>query len=69
MWRTTVGLGLLGIAAWCGLLFGIGLDDLTNHRTTPGVVFSLVVLPIIILALLYGVLRVVRPRLTQRSNR
>jgi hypothetical protein len=47
----TLALGLLAGIAWCLLLFGIGLDDLTNGRTKPGVIFSTVVLTLLLIVL------------------
>ena len=35
--------------AWSCLLLGVGLDDLANRQTHPGVVFSVVVLAILII--------------------
>lgn len=61
-------LGLVAVLAWSSLLFGIGLDDLTNARTEPGVIFSVVVLPIFIGAALYGIVRLVRRR-ERRASR
>ena len=60
MLRLTAALALVAALAWSCLLFGIGLDDLTNDHTTPGVIFSLVVLPIVIGGVLYGLGRVLR---------
>jgi hypothetical protein len=59
--RATIGLALIAALAWCGLLFGIGLDDLTNGDTKPGVVFAIVTLCILIVALLYAIWRLLRP--------
>jgi len=58
--RLALALGLLAVLAWSCLLFGVGLDDLTNEHTEPGVIFSVVVLPIIIGAVAYGFWRLVR---------
>ncbi len=69
MRRLTIFLGLVGLAAWCCLLFGIGLDDLANRRTGPGIIFSVVVLPLCIGAIGIAAFRVIRPRLASRSDR
>jgi len=66
MRRVTIALALLTALAWCCLLFGIGLDDLTNGRTKPGVIFSIVVLSVVIAGLLYVIWRAVRPHLAKR---
>ena len=58
MRRITAALAFAGALAWCCLLFGIGLNDLTNRHTTPGVIFAVVVLPLLIGGLLYGIWRV-----------
>jgi hypothetical protein len=60
--RLTALLALVAAIAWSCLLFGIGLDDLTNSDTRPGVIFSLVVLPLVIAGALYAVARLVRSR-------
>ncbi len=62
MLRLTAALALVAAIAWSCLLFGIGLDDLTNNDTRPGVIFSLVVLPLVIAGASYGVARLVRAR-------
>lgn len=67
--RTALALGLVAILAWCLLLFGIGLDDLTNDHTEPGVIFSTVVLAILIAAVAYGLTRTVRSRPTKTEQR
>ncbi len=67
--RTAVALGLLAVLAWCLLLFGIGLDDLTNKHTKPGVIFSVVLLVVLIPVLLYAIWRAVRPVVLRRSAR
>jgi hypothetical protein len=61
--------GLVAVLAWCCLLFGIGLDDLTNDHSEPGVIFSVVVLPIFIAGALYGIARLVRRRAPTRPDR
>ena len=55
--RAIIGLALVATLVWCLLLFGIGLDDLTDRRTHPGVIFSLVVLPLVIGGACYGLWR------------
>ena len=67
--RATIALALLAALAWCCLLFGIGLDDLTDGRTKPGVIFSIVVLSAVIAGLLYAICRAVRPHLAKRLAR
>lgn len=62
MLRVAAVLGLVALLVWCCLLFGIGLDDLTNNRSEPGVIFSVVVLPIFIAGTLYGLARLLRAR-------
>jgi hypothetical protein len=57
-------LGPVALLAWCLLLFGIGLDDLTNSYTKPGVIFS-----IVFLALLIAVLSVLAWRTIGRPLR
>ena len=69
MRRLTGVLALLAVLAWTCLLFGIGLDDLTNDHTRPGVIFSVVVLPLLIGLALYAIVRLARPsRRSQRSR-
>jgi hypothetical protein len=68
--RLTAVLALVAAIVWSCLLFGIGLDDLTNNNTRPGVIFSLVVLPVVIAGALYAVARLVRGRVKAfRSDR
>ena len=68
--RLTAGLALVAAIVWSCLLFGIGLDDLTSDHTRPGVIFSVVVLPLVILGAAYVVARLVRRRTrTVRSDR
>jgi hypothetical protein len=67
--RATIALALVAALAWCCLLFGIGLDDLTDGDSKPGVIFSIVVLTALIAALLYAVWRVVRVYLPKRLAR
>lgn len=62
MLRLTAALALVAALAWSCLLFGIGLDDLTNRHTQPGVIFSVVVLPIFIGLVLFAIARLVRAR-------
>lgn len=64
--RATIGLALVAGLAWSCLLFGIGLDDLTDGRTKPGVIFSLVILPVFIGGLLYAIWHLLR---SHRANR
>ncbi len=60
-------LALAGLLAWCCLLFGIGLNDLANSHTAPGVIASVVALPLLIGGLLYGIWRTLGPRFATRS--
>jgi hypothetical protein len=69
MQRLTIAFALVAAVVWSCLLFGIGLDDLTNDNTRPGVIFSLVVLPILIAGLLYFIVRLVRPWMDKRRPR
>jgi hypothetical protein len=55
--------------AWSCLLFGIGLDDLANGHTKPGVIFSLVTLSLFIVCLLYAIWRLLRSHLARRVAR
>jgi membrane protein DedA with SNARE-associated domain len=59
--RITLAIALLGTLAWCLLLFGIGLDDLQNGRTEPGIVFAVAVLAVLIAGLAYAVWRAATP--------
>jgi membrane protein DedA with SNARE-associated domain len=59
--RTTLAIALLGTLAWCLLLFGIGLDDLQNGRTEPGIIFAIVALAVLIAGLVYAVWRTAAP--------
>ena len=68
MRRLTLVIALIGLLAWCGLLFGIGLDDLTNRHTEPGVIFALVVLPFLIVCAGYALWRVMRPAVERRRS-
>jgi hypothetical protein len=65
----TLALALLAALGWCLLLFGIGLDDLTNGHTKPGVIFSLAALVAFIGALLYVIWRAVRPAVRRFARR
>jgi hypothetical protein len=56
-----VGIALFAGLVWCLLLFGIGLDDLTDSHTKPGVIFSIVLLVILIPAFFYGIWRALTP--------
>ena len=67
--RATFALALVAALAWCCLLFGIGLDDLTNGDTKPGVIFSIVALTLLIGGFVYGVWRLFRVYLTKRLAR
>jgi hypothetical protein len=67
--RATIALALLAALAWSCLLFGIGLDDLTNGHTRPGVISAIVLLCLVIAGLLYAIWRVVRPHLAKRLAR
>jgi len=66
--RLTGVLALVAVLVWSCLLFGIGLDDLTNDDTRPGVIFSLVVLPLVIVGAAYAVSRVARRRSASRQK-
>jgi hypothetical protein len=66
--RLTGVLALLAVLAWTFLLFGIGLDDLTNDHTRPGVIFSVVVLPILIAVAVYAIVRLARPRRSRQKT-
>jgi len=66
--RLTGVLALLAVLAWTCLLFGIGLDDLTNDHTRPGVIFSVVLLPILIVSALYVLIRLMRQGQDGRST-
>ena len=68
MRRLTGVLALLAVLAWTCLLFGIGLDDLTNDHTRPGVIFSVVVLPILIALAVYAIVRLARPRRSRQKT-
>ncbi len=61
--RIVLVLALTVSLAWCCLLFGIGLNDLTNRETKPGVIFSTVVLVLLIGSLVYWIWRIVRARI------
>jgi hypothetical protein len=67
--RATIALALLAALAWSCLLFGIGLDDLTDGDTKPGVVFSIAVLVLLIGWLLYVLWRLVGFYLLKRAAR
>ena len=68
MLRSTAVLALIAAIVWACLLFGIGLDDLTNDHTRPGVIVSVVVLPLVIVAALYAVAVLVRRSSASRSR-
>jgi hypothetical protein len=65
----TVTLVLLAALAWSCLLFGVGLDDLTDGHTRPGVIASIVLLCLVIAGLLFAIWRVTRPHLARRPAR
>lgn len=67
--RLTIALAVVAALAWCCLLFGIGLDDLTDGDTKPGVVFSIVVVTLGIVGLLYLGWRLLGPARTRRASR
>jgi hypothetical protein len=69
LWRATIALALVAGLAWSCLLFGIGLDDLANGHTKPGVIFSIVVLSLSIAALLFAIGRLLRSHLATRRRR
>jgi hypothetical protein len=66
--RLTGVLALLAVLAWTCLLFGIGLDDLTNDHTRPGVIFGVVVLPVLIGLAVYAIVRLARPRRSRQKT-
>ena len=68
MLKLTAVLALVAAIVWSCLLFGIGLDDLLNDHTQPGVIVSMIVLPLVIVGALYAVGRVVRGRVARRSS-
>jgi hypothetical protein len=65
MRKATISLVLVAVLAWCCLLFGIGLDDLTDGHTRAGVIFSVVTLSLLIAALIYAGWRLLLPRLVR----
>ncbi len=65
MRKATIVLALVAALAWSCVLFGIGLDDLTDGHTKPGVIFSIVTLTVLIAALLYVGWRLLHPRLAK----
>ena len=67
--RATIAIALVATLAWCLLLFGIGLDDLTDGHAKPGVIFSIVTLSLLIAALVYAVGRVIGPHRVKRFIR
>lgn len=69
MLRLALALTLVAVLAWSCLLFGIGLDDLGNSRTEPGVIFSVVVLPVLIAGIGYGLWQVIGPSVRKRFAR
>jgi hypothetical protein len=67
--RLTMALAAVAALAWCCLLFGIGLDDLADGDTKPGVVFSIVVVSLGIGGLLYLGWRMFGPARDRRASR
>jgi hypothetical protein len=67
--RLALALTLVAALAWSCLLFGIGLDDLGNSRTAPGVIFSVLVLPVLIAGIGCGLWRVIGPTVRKRLAR
>jgi hypothetical protein len=67
--RLTFVVGLLAALAWSCLLFGIGLDDLTDGNTKPGVIFSLVVLGLLVVVSCRVLWRLVGPYATRLVRR
>ncbi len=65
MRKATVGLVLVAVLAWSFLLFGIGLDDLTDGHTRPGVIISVVTVSLLIAALVYAISRLLLPRVAR----
>jgi len=65
----TLALALGAALGWCLLLFGIGLDDLTNGHTKAGVIFSVVVLVVVIGALLLAIWRALSPAVRRFARR
>jgi len=57
--RATIALALLAAFAWSCLLFGIGLDDLSNGETRPGLIVAIVLICLVIAGLIYVMWRVV----------
>jgi hypothetical protein len=62
--RLAIAVALLATLGWCLLLFGVGLDDLLNGRSRPGVIFAIVLLAVLIAVLAYAGWRLA-PRLRQ----
>jgi hypothetical protein len=67
--RLALALTLVAVLAWSCLLFGIGLDDLGNSRTEPGVIFSIVARPVVIVGIGYGLWRVIGPNVRKHFAR
>lgn len=67
--RAAIALALAAVLLWCCLLFGIGLDDLADGHTRPGVILSIVVLSLLIVGLCYGVWRFARPLFQATARR
>jgi hypothetical protein len=71
--RALLALAPVATILWCLLLFGIGLDDLMNRHTRPGVILSVVVLPFLIVGAAFWLVRLAFrgrvPRVTRRADR
>lgn len=64
--RATIGVALVAALAWTCLLFGIGLDDLTDGDTKPGVVFAIVAVALLAVGLLIAIQRLLGPHVGKR---
>jgi membrane protein DedA with SNARE-associated domain len=64
--KAAITLTALAALAWSGLLFGIGLDDLSDGDTRLGVIFSIALLLLVIAGLAYAIWRVGRHQLAKR---
>jgi hypothetical protein len=67
--RATLAVVVVCALAWCLLLFGIGLDDLTNRHTEPGLIFAVITLALAIAALLYALYRLAIPSLRRHHGK
>jgi len=65
--KLTIAIALLATLVWCLLLFGVGLDDLLNGRSTPGVIFAIGLLAVLIAGLVFAVWRLA-PAIRQRDR-